>query len=137
MTQHTITAIRTTTVIRKIAVRWTACLLLLALAAGPAAAAGGKVNVNSAGTDDLALLPRVGPSVAQRIVDFRDENGPFETVEDLMLVRGIGEKTFALLEPYVTTSGDTTLTEKVKVTRPAPAAEGARDSSDSGEAGSV
>lgn len=129
MFHHTITTVRTTTVIREIAVRWTACLLLLTLAvAGPAAAAGGKVNVNSAGTDELALLPRVGPSVAQRIVDFRDENGPFETVEDLMLVRGIGEKTFALLEPYVTTSGDTTLTEKVKVTRPTPADDDAGDS---------
>jgi competence protein ComEA len=74
----------------------------------------GVVNVNSAGTPQLALLPRVGPSVAQRIVDYRKENGPFKKPEDLMLVQGIGEKTFQLLKPYVAVSGETTLKEKVK-----------------------
>lgn len=93
------------------------------LGAAPAVAQSGVVNVNTADTSELALLPRVGPSVSQRIVDFRDENGPFESVEDLMLVRGIGEKTFALMEPHVTISGETTLTEKVKIKRPTPASE--------------
>lgn len=95
-----------------------AALLLLALAAAvPAAAAvpDGVVNVNSAGESELALLPRVGPSIAARIVEFRDENGPFEATEDLMLVRGIGERTYELLEGFVVLEGDTTLTEKVRV----------------------
>jgi competence protein ComEA len=74
----------------------------------------GVVNVNSANATQLALLPRVGPSVADRIVDYRKQNGPFKKPEDLMLVQGIGEKTFQLLKPYVATSGDTTLKEKVK-----------------------
>ena len=78
-----------------------------------AAAAEGKVNVNEAGIDQLALLPRIGPAVAQRIVEFREENGAFKTVEDLMLVRGIGEKTFERLAPYITRGGETTLSEKV------------------------
>ncbi|MFL6233231.1 MAG: ComEA family DNA-binding protein [Thermoanaerobaculia bacterium] len=72
------------------------------------------VNVNSADASQLALLPRVGPSVAQRIVDYRKQNGPFKKAEDLMLVQGIGEKTFQLLKPYVATAGETTLKEKVK-----------------------
>ena len=59
-------------------------------------------------------LPRVGPAVAQRIVDFREQNGSFKAVEDLMLVRGIGEKTFERLAPYITLSGETTLSEKVR-----------------------
>lgn len=97
-------------------------LLLTAL---PGFAAEGKrvVNVNSADASQLALLPRVGPSVAQRIIDFRKENGPFKSAEDLMLVQGIGEKTFQLLKPYVAVSGETTLKEKVKASRPAGGSE--------------
>lgn len=96
-----------------------AALLFLALTATavPAAAAApdGVVNVNTASEGELALLPRVGPSIASRIVEFRDQNGPFETAEDLMLVRGIGERTYQLLEAFVVIEGDTTLAEKVRV----------------------
>ena len=93
-------------------------LLVTAL---PGSAAEGRrvVNINSADVAQLSLLPRVGPSVAQRIVDFRKENGPFKSPEDLMLVQGIGEKTFQLLKPYVAVSGETTLREKVKASKPA------------------
>src|SRR3954452_18719646 len=77
----------------------------------------GGVNVNSANATQLALLPRVAPSVAERIVDYRKQNGPFKKPEDLMLVQGIGEKTFQLLKPYVAISGETTLKEKVKGSR--------------------
>ena len=93
-----------------------ACLFA-ALPTLGAEARSGVVNVNSAGASQLALLPRVGPSVAQRIVDYRKQNGPFKKAEDLMLVQGIGEKTFQLLKPYVAISGDTTLKEKVKGSR--------------------
>jgi len=111
-----------------------AALLVLALAAAaPAAAAApdGVVNVNTADESQLSLLPRVGPSTATRIVEFRAENGPFEAARDLMLVRGLGERTFELLEGFVVIEGDTTLTEKVRVSdleqdepAPAPAEEG-------------
>ena len=84
---------------------------------GAAAAAEGKVNINEASAEQLALLPRVGPAVAQRIIDFREQNGSFESITDLMLVRGIGEKTFEGLEPYLALSGETTLSEKVRPTR--------------------
>jgi len=96
-------------------------LLLTALtlsAAAPLAAEGsGVVNINTADSEELSLLPRVGPTVAQRIVDFRQENGRFQTLEDLMLVRGIGEKTFELIKPYVTLDGQTSLKDKVRPPR--------------------
>jgi len=99
----------------RIASRLALAAVLLA-AALPAAAApkGNSVNVNSADAGQLALLPRVGPSVAQRIVDYRKKNGPFKSSDDLMLVQGIGEKTYQLIKPYVATAGETTLKEKVK-----------------------
>jgi competence protein ComEA len=78
---------------------------------------GKKVNINTAEASQLALLPRVGPSVAERIIEHRKANGPFKKPEDLMLVRGIGEKTFELIKPYVATAGETTLKEKVRTSR--------------------
>ena len=90
---------------------------LLAPLAASAATSPGVVNVNTATVQQLQLLPRIGPSVAQRILDYRKENGKFDSVEDLMLVRGIGEATFAGLKPYVSLSGETTLTAKVKSAR--------------------
>ncbi|MBP7148450.1 MAG: helix-hairpin-helix domain-containing protein [Acidobacteria bacterium] len=58
----------------------------------PAPAAGPSVNVNSAGVDELASLPGIGPALAKRIVDFRKEKGPFRKPEDLLAVQGIGPK---------------------------------------------
>ena len=92
------------------------CASLPALAA-EGGGGGRKVNINTAEAAQLALLPRVGPSTAQRILEFRKKNGPFKTVEDLMLVSGIGEKTFQLLKPYVATAGETTLKDKVRTSR--------------------
>src|SRR5262245_44240224 len=92
-------------------------VLLAAVPSLGAEGGGKKVNVNSADAFQLALLPRVGPSVAQRIIDYRKQNGPFKKVEDLMLVRGIGEKTFLLIKPYVAVAGETTLKDKVKASR--------------------
>ena len=94
-----------------------AVLMLGVLAALPAVAAEGVVNINTADAAALSLLPGVGPSTAGRIVEFRTENGEFESAADLMLVRGIGERTFERMRSYVTIEGDTTLTEKVRVPR--------------------
>ena len=91
-----------------------AALSILAFAAAPARAAESKVNINTASVEQLQLLPRIGPSVAQRIVEHRKSNGQFKTAEDLMLVRGIGEKSFETLKPYLAISGETTLSEKVR-----------------------
>ncbi|TPW70202.1 ComEA family DNA-binding protein [Schumannella sp. 10F1B-5-1] len=65
-------------------------------------AAGGIVNLNSADQAQLETLPRIGPALAQRILDWREQNGRFASVDDLREVSGIGEKTFAQLEPLVT-----------------------------------
>ncbi|MGE0792153.1 MAG: ComEA family DNA-binding protein [Sandaracinaceae bacterium] len=64
-------------------------------------AAGQTLDVNAAGTADLELLPRIGPTLAQRIVDDRRENGPFPSVEALTRVRGIGPRTLDGLRPHV------------------------------------
>lgn len=59
----------------------------------------GRVNVNLASAPELELLPGIGPSLAQKIIDYRQANGPFQDVEDLMEVSGIGPaKLEALLD---------------------------------------
>ncbi len=88
-----------------------------AFAAPASSGAVGKVNINTASVEQLQLLPRVGPALAQRIVDFRTANGAFKAPEELIAVRGIGEKSFASLKPYVAVQGDTTLKEKVRLPR--------------------
>ena len=53
-----------------------------------------KININTATVEELAQLDRVGPKYAARIVEFRDQNGPFQAPEDIMRVAGIGAKTY-------------------------------------------
>ena len=65
-------------------------------------AAGAKVNLNTADQSTLETLPRVGPAMAARIIAWREANGRFSTIEDLMNITGIGEKTFADLKNLVT-----------------------------------
>lgn len=60
------------------------------------------LDVNSASAEELAGLPGIGEVLAQRIVDYRTANGPFEAVEDLLSVSGIGEKRLAELEGRIT-----------------------------------
>lgn len=86
--------------------------LFAADAAAPAAS--GTVNINTADVKQLTMLPRVGEKSAQRIVDYRTQNGPFKKPSDLMQVKGFGAKSFELLSPYVSVEGKTTLTSKVK-----------------------
>lgn len=69
---------------------------------GPAGAAGGKVNLNTADAATLETLPRIGPAMAQRILEWRAANGRFASVEDLLGVTGVGDKTFAGLKDLVT-----------------------------------
>lgn len=60
------------------------------------------ININTADQAELESLPGIGPALAQRIIEYREVNGPFSAVADLVNVSGIGEKTLANLEPYVT-----------------------------------
>jgi competence protein ComEA len=73
--------------------------------AQPTAAARGTatspVNINTASAADLETLPRVGPSLAQRIVDYRAEHGPFAAIEDIMQVSGIGPSIFEAINDLI------------------------------------
>ena len=81
-------------------------LAIVAAAAAPAALAAtadaAKININTAAVDELVTLPGIGKAYAQRIVDYREKNGPFKKVEELINVRGIGEKTFEKIRDRLT-----------------------------------
>jgi competence protein ComEA len=62
---------------------------------------GQTLDVNTAGADQLVSLPGVGPSLAQRIIDYRQQYGPFQTADDLQNVPGIGPSKFDKLQPFV------------------------------------
>jgi comEA protein len=60
-----------------------------------------QVEINSATVEDLQKVPGIGPTLAGRIVEFREEHGPFERIEDLLNVQGIGERTLERMRPYL------------------------------------
>ncbi|MGL3151727.1 helix-hairpin-helix domain-containing protein [Microbacterium sp. A82] len=68
---------------------------------GAARHSDGLVNLNSADQAALEALPRIGPALAQRIIEWREKNGRFQAVEDLLAVSGIGEKLLAGLQDLV------------------------------------
>ena len=88
---------------------------LAAVAASPVAAAppaksiagaseARPVDLNTADSATLESVPGIGKSLSQRIVAFRDKNGPFQSVDDLLKVQGVGEKSIQKLRPYLTVS---------------------------------
>jgi competence protein ComEA len=70
------------------------------------ATAAAPVNLNTATQAQLESLPGIGPSAAQRILEYRQKNGSFKKIEDLMNVKGIGEKSFLKLKPLITVASD-------------------------------
>jgi comEA protein len=60
-----------------------------------------SININSATYDELQKLPRIGPALAQRIIEYRTNNGQFRAVEELINVKGIGKKTLENLKPFL------------------------------------
>ena len=64
-----------------------------------------KININSASLAQLQTLPGIGITLAQRIVDYRQQHGPFSSVGDLINVSGIGEGKLEAILDYITTGG--------------------------------
>jgi competence protein ComEA len=93
-----------------------ALLVALLVLAGQHVAAEGPVNLNTATAADLAALKGIGPAKAQAIIEHREKNGGFNSVDDLKLVRGIGDKMLEQLRPQLTVDG------KPAGDAPAPAA---------------
>lgn len=97
----------------RILLKWSAAAaalaLVLAVAGAPGAASAAEssssrvepVDVNTATADQLEAVPGLGPALAQRIVEFREKNGPFGSVDELLKVRGIGEKTLERFREYL------------------------------------
>lgn len=65
-----------------------------------------KVNLNSASAQQLTVLPGVGPKLAERIIEYRQKSGGFHSTQEVMNVKGVGEKGFAKIEAYVVVSGE-------------------------------
>ena len=61
----------------------------------------GKININTASVEELQQLPGIGPAKAQAIVDYRQSNGGFKTIEEIKNVKGIGEKTYEKLKELI------------------------------------
>jgi comEA protein len=59
------------------------------------------IDINKATVNDLQKLPGIGPGLAKQIVAYREKNGPFRRVEDLMVIKGIGLKKWKEIRPYV------------------------------------
>ena len=83
--------------------RITTCVVVIAILIVPICImAAGKINLNTANFEELTRLKGIGPAYAQRIIDYREKHGPFERIEDLMKVKGIGPKTFDANKDMIT-----------------------------------
>lgn len=95
-----------------------ALLAVFVLTTGPAFAAAsapaGKVNLNTATVSQLVDLPGIGPALAARIVEHRQKNGAFKSVEDVMAVKGIGEKNFSKIQGYLSVGAPAPTKETAK-----------------------
>ena len=85
----------------KIAVVLVAVAVLFALNASAWAAEVEKININTASAEELVTLEKIGPKLAESIIEFREKNGPFEKPEDIIKVKGIGEKTYELIKDRI------------------------------------
>jgi len=65
----------------------------------------GKLNINAAGKDDLTLLPGIGDTLSDRIIAYREENGYFKEVDELLLVDGMGDGKLSKIKEYLTVGG--------------------------------
>lgn len=84
-------------------------------------APGEKIDLNTANREELERLPDIGPVMAQRILDHRRANGSFDTVDELLDVRGIGATRLTALRPWVTVGGGSRIAEPRSTPKATPA----------------
>ena len=94
-------------IVRRMIATGLAVAMAALLAAGPALAAAKsapteKVNLNTATVEQLTALPGVGPTLAARIVEYREKTGQFGSAQELLNVKGVGEKNFQKIEQWLT-----------------------------------
>lgn len=77
-------------------------LILILILALPQARGEGKINLNTATVEELQTLEGIGKILAKRIVEYREENGPFERIEEIKRVKGIGNKIFEKIKDRIT-----------------------------------
>ena len=65
-----------------------------------------KVNINTASIEELITLDGIGETYAERIIEFRDKNGPFQKPEDILKVKGIGDKIFEANQDRITVNDE-------------------------------
>ena len=87
---------------RKIFVLLIVVLFVISVVPVAFAEEGGKININTATVKELVKLNRIGPKYAERIVQYREANGPFVRVEDIVMVKGIGPKTLDVNKDVMT-----------------------------------
>ncbi len=90
-------------------------VLVAAFPGFPSEIQGKKIDINTATSAELQTLPRIGAAVAQRIIDYREEHGKFKKIEEIMKVKGIGEKIFEQIKERITV-GEGSRTKKEKGT---------------------
>ena len=77
-------------------------LFIISIFAISVSADDGKVNINTASIEELAKLDKIGEAYAKRIIEYREANGLFEKPEDIMKVKGIGEKIWEINKDRIT-----------------------------------
>jgi competence protein ComEA len=87
-----------------LALAMAAFLTVAPASAADSSASAAKVDLNTATVEQLTVLPGVGPTLAARIVEYRQKSGGFHSAEELLNVRGIGERNFKKIEARLTVS---------------------------------
>lgn len=110
---------------RRLAIRFLLLFLFPGLLFSAAAIAGKKkpplkpVNINTANSEELQQVPGIGPATAQKILQMRKSYGPFKSVDDLLAIRGLGQKRLDKMRKYLTVGKTNSPRTDAPLTKPA------------------